>query len=344
MIFKKQISISSKLIGKKRIFIIAEIGSNHNQDIKTAQNLIQAAYNAGADAVKFQSIIPKKIYNLDDLNQEDLKLLESIKLQEDWYPKIRDFCEKKDILFFSAPTYIEAVDLLIKHGVKLIKIASPQTYGFPQLIKKIGDSGLPTLMSTGYCMYSEIERAVNVFKQTGNSNLILLHCISEYPTKPENVNLNFIKTLKRMFGTIVGFSDHSLGIHTALAAVAKGAKVIEKHLTLSRDSEGVDHYFAIEPEEFKELIDNIRDIEQNLGRMNKITLTEFEKNFKKEVEMKIVADKVIEKDEEITNNNISYLRNKIKIGVSAWDEKMVLGKKSKIKLNRNDLIEYKNLY
>lgn len=343
MKFKNEISINSKEVGSKRTFIIAEIGSNHNQDINQAFELIDLAIECGADAVKFQSIIPNKLYNLKDLEPQNIDILEKIKFQEEWYPKISRFCKVKGILFFSAPTYLEAVDILIQNDVKLMKIASPQTYGFPQLIRKIGESGLPTLMSTGYCTYLEIERAVNVFKQTGNQNLVLLHCISEYPTLPKNVNLNFINQLSSIFRVIVGFSDHTLGFHTALAAVAKGAKVIEKHLTISRELEGLDHHFAIEPQEFKEMINNIRDIEENLGVVNKQKLTKFEFDFRKELEMKMCAKKDIEMGEEINIDKIYYLRNKLELGISAWEEQNIIGKKAKIKIIKDEFLEYSKI-
>ena len=343
MKFKNEITINSKKIGSKRTFIIAEIGSNHNQDINQADELIDSAIECGADAVKFQSIIPDKLYFLKDLEPEYIDILKKIRFQEDWYPKISKFCRRKGILFFSAPTYLEAVDILIQNDVKLMKIASPQTYGFPQLIRKIGESGLPTLMSTGYCTYLEIERAVNVFKQTGNQNLVLLHCISEYPTLPKNVNLNFINQLSRMFGVIVGFSDHTLGFHTALAAVAKGAKVIEKHLTISRELDGLDHHFAIEAHEFKEMINNIRDIEVNLGEASKQKLTKFEYDFRKELEMKMCAKKDIEIGEQINIDKIYYLRNKLELGISAWEEQNIIGKKANIKINKDEFLEYSKI-
>ncbi|GAB6100052.1 N-acetylneuraminate synthase [Halanaerocella petrolearia] len=342
--FRNKIEVGNKIIGGEKTFVIAEIGSNHNQDLELAFKLIDIAVESGADAVKFQSIKPDKIYNLDDLKAKDRELLDKIKLQKNWYQKIRDYCQEKNILYFSSPTYLEAVDILINHGVKLMKIASPQTYGYPKLIEKVGVSNLPTIMSTGYCKYKEIERAVDLFKETGNEKLVLLHCISDYPTDPKDVNLNFLTTLRNMFGVIPGFSDHILGYEVTLGAVAKGAKVIEKHLTLNRDMKGPDHYFALEPDEFKKMMVGIRKIEKAKGRCSKSQLKEFEIEFRSEIEMKLVAKQKIDAGEKITNDKLGYLRNKEGKGVSAWQEKEIVGLKTKNKIKENEFITYEKLY
>lgn len=342
MDFKKEILVGNKIIGGTNTFIIAEIGSNHNQSIELAYELIDEAVNAGADAVKFQSINPEKIYNLSELENDKKELLEKIQLREDWYEKLYNYCKSRDIIFFSAPTYLEAISMLVASGVKIMKIASPQTYGYPKIIQEVGLTGLPTLMSTGYCNYSEIERAIRVFKSTRNDNLILLHCISNYPTQPIEVNLNFINTLEKMFGTIVGFSDHTLGYHIALSAVAKGAKVIEKHLTLSRSMEGPDHFFALEPKEFREMVYQIKDIELAMGSYSKTDLVDFEIDFRNEVEMKLVAGKELEEGEEISSDKIIYLRERNIKGISAWCEKDIIGKRTGRSIPKGTFLEYKD--
>jgi sialic acid synthase SpsE len=342
--FRNKIEVGNKIIGGEKTFVIAEIGSNHNQNLELAYKLIDIAAESGADAVKFQSIKPEKIYNLDDLKAKDRELLDKIKMKEDWYQKIINYCQDRGILYFSAPTYIGAIDLLVEYDVELMKIASPQTYGFPKLIEEVSRTNLPTIMSTGYCKYKEIERAVNVFKKVGNKKLILLHCISDYPTLPEDANLNFIPTLRDMFGIIPGFSDHTLGYEVTLAAVDKGAKVIEKHITLDRDMEGPDHHFALEPVEFKKMVKGIREVESAQGKSYKDQLKEFEISFRKEVEMKLYANKMIKKGEKITRDKIDYLRNKKDIGISAWKEGEVIGKKAKNEIKKNKFITYDNLY
>lgn len=344
MNFKKEIEIGKKKIGGKRTFIIAEIGSNHNQDINLAYELIDVAAKHGADAVKFQSIKPEKIYSLEDLSQPDMDILNNIELKEDWYNKLNSYCKKREILFFSSPTYLEAIDLLVKCDVKLMKIASPQTFGFPQVIKKVGETGLPTIMSLGYCTINEMERAVNLFKNTGNDKLVLMYCIPNYPTNPSRVYLEFIKTLEVKFSVITGFSDHTLGYHIAVAAVAKGAKVIEKHITLSRIMNGPDHHFALEPDEFKEMVKNIRDIEKNTGKFYEDNLRQFEINAREDIEMKICAIQDLKKDEVISYDKIAYLRSKKSLGISSWEEEKVINKRTKRKINKFEFLEFENIY
>lgn len=342
--FSKTIKINNNIIGGERTFIIAEIGSNHNQDINRAYELIDIAVESGADAVKFQSIKADKLVRLDEIDMKTKEVLKKIELKEEWYGSISKYCESKCIPFFSSPTYLEAVELLVKNNVKLMKIASPQTYGFPELIRQVGKTELPTIMSIGYCNYSEIERAVNVFRETNNKNLILLHCSSNYPTPFDQVNLNFIPTLKDMFGTIVGFSDHTSGISIPIAAVSKGATVIEKHLTISKYEEGPDHFFAIEPNEFKSMVDSIRDIESAFGKKSKQKLSKFEIEFRDEIEMKIVLNKSLEKGEIVSKDHINYLRTKNGVGVSAWKESDIIGKRIKKNIEKNTFIEFSDLY
>lgn len=338
--FQKSFKIGDKLVGDNRTFIIAEIGSNHNQDIKLAYELIDAAVESGADAVKFQSIKPDKLYRMKEQDQDFIELLSSIELKEEWHQKLMDYCVKKGVIFFSCPTYLEAVELLTKTGVKLLKLASPQTYGFPKLIEKVGLTGLPTIMSTGYCSYNEIERAVNVFKNTGNKKLILLHCVSNYPTPYDNVNLNFIETLGRMFDVISGFSDHTLDYHVTIAAVAKGAKVIEKHFTLSRNMKGPDHFLALEPIEFKKMVESIRDIEKAMGQTYKPELMPFELDFRDQIEMRIFASEDINEGQIIEPEKVIYLRDRKGRGISAWKENDVVGKKASKKISKSNFIDY----
>lgn len=338
--FNKEITIDNHLIGGEKTYIISEIGSNHNQDIEKAKKMIDVSIECGADAVKFQSIKPDELFNLNDLDKENIHLLESIQLKEEWYKELFEYCKKRNITYFSAPTYLNAIDLLLENEVKLMKIASPQTYGFPELIKKVGETGLPTIMSTGYCKYKEIERAVETFTKANNKNLILLHCISEYPTKIKNVNLNFINTLKNMFGTIVGFSDHTLGYEVSIAAVAKGAKVIEKHLTISRDETGPDHFFALEPNEFKNMIKSIRNIEKSFGLSTKQSLCDFEYGFRKNFETFILVNKDLKKGETIKKENLNYKRLTEKNDeISSWDEHLIINKTLNKDIKANTFIK-----
>ena len=340
--FNKIIDVGNKKIGGMKTFVIAEIGSNHNQNIDTAFELIDIAKTAGADAVKFQSIKPSGLYNLNKISTEQRNILEKIKLKESWHTKISDYCEGKNIIFFSAPTDLESIDMLMKNDVKLMKIASPQTYGFPNLIEKIGETGLPTIMSTGYCRYSEMERAVDIFRKTGNKNLVLLHCVSEYPTPPSKVNLDLITSLNIMFDVLVGFSDHTMGMHIASASVIKGAVVIEKHITKSRKSEGPDHHFALEPMEFKKMIENIRDLEQAKGTSSKDKLSKFETDFREELVMRACTNQEIKKGERITPEKIKFLRDNDLSGISSWKINGMMGRVVNHHLNANEFLKWKH--
>jgi len=306
-------SIGGKLIGKGRTFIIAEIGSNHNQNINMAKKLIDIAVESGADAVKFQAIKYNKLYVKKD---SDIK--KSFELKEEWIEELFNYCNKKRILFFVSPTYLESIDILEKLNIKLYKIASPQTITYPQIIEKIAKLKKPIIMSTGYCTLEEIDRAIKIVEKVGNKKLALLHCISEYPTKPEYVNLKFIQTLKRAYNIPVGFSDHTLGWEVTIASVALGASIIEKHITMLRDQKGPDNFFSLEPDEFKTMIKNIRIIEKTIGDGMKLQITKNEKNILDKLRMKAIAKRDIFKGKKLNKKYDIDFRRDVD-GIDAWD-------------------------
>lgn len=314
------------MLNTNHVFIIAEIGSNHNQDIKRAFELMDISKEAGADAVKFQSLQLDKLFQKKDITKEDEELFQQIKLDESWYFPLFEHAAEIGIECISAPTYIEAVSLLKENGANYIKIASPQTYGFPALIKKVAKSGIPTFMSTGYCNDEEIDRAVSLFLKYGNkNNLTLLHCISQYPTNSVNVNLRYMLKLRERYQLPVGFSDHTLGNTAAYAVVAMGASVIEKHITISRQDNGPDHHFASEPGEFTEMVKQIRNLEIMLGDGTK-RLTDFEKDFRESVVMYPFAKKDINCGEMVTEDDICYYRTKMHGEITPWNvEKELIG-------------------
>jgi len=316
--FNKTIKIGRNIVGGSRTFIIAEIGSNHNQSIDTAFRLMDVAKKSGADAVKFQSIKPEQLYDVCEVENSFLELLSKIELKESWYKQIDEYAKSIDLLWFSAPTYLDAVNLLCENNVELMKIASPQTYGFPQLIQAVGSTNLPTIMSTGYCDESDIDKAVKVFEATNNKNLILLHCVAKYPTLPCEAQLNRINKSKESFNCIIGFSDHTLGSDVTVAAVAAGAKVIEKHLTLSRELDGPDHFFALEPDEFEKMVNQIRDTERVLGSLSR-ELTNFEFEFRDTIVTKVFAKEDILQGENISSNKIGFKRCEIQDAITSWD-------------------------
>lgn len=316
--------------GYGHTFIIAEIGSNHNQNINRAFELMETAKEAGADAVKFQSIKLEKLIAKEDIDEDDKKLFEQIRLEEEWYERIFEYARRLNIECISASTYLEAVDLLKDTGANYIKIASPQAYGFPELIKRVAQSGLFTIMSTGYCEDEEIKRAVELYKSCGDINkLTLLHCVSQYPTELGSVNLSYMKKLRDAYQVPVGYSDHTIGIVAPVMAVALGASIIEKHITISREEKGPDHFFALEPDEFKRMVTNIRDTEMMLGTGEK-RLTDFEREYRETIVMHPYANRDIHVGDEIKREDITYYRSKIK-GISPWDvEDKIVGKIARI--------------
>lgn len=322
-------------MGKDKVFIIAEIGSNHNQSFKHALELMDIAKEAGADAVKFQSLNLEKVIFKEDITDNDRELFLQIKLEEDWYAGLFAYADKIKIECISAPTYLEALNLLQDCGIRYIKIASPQTYGFPELIKRVAQSGVQTIMSTGYCEDREIKRAVKLYKRYGDMDkLTLLHCVSEYPTEAVNVNLNYMKKLQDVYQVAVGYSDHTCGIIAPIMAVAMGASMIEKHITTSRKEKGPDHFFAAEPDEFRQMVANIRTAESMLGTGEK-KLTDFELQFRESIVMYPYAKRKICTGNKITEDDIQYFRSKSK-GMSPWDaENNLIGAVAKADLLEN---------
>ena len=247
------------------VFLIAEIGSNHNGDFDNALRLMDIALEAGADAVKFQSFLADHLVKPDS---PDYDLLKRIELPREWYPRLKEAADERGLFFFSTATNTVTMGWLEEAGVELYKLASPNLTHLP-LVRQTAALMKPVIMSTGMAGFLEIDEAVRAALETGNERLALLHCVSEYPASPESINLRFIRTLSKMYPYPAGFSDHTLDIGTAIAAVGLGARVIEKHLTLSRSMEGPDHHYALEPDEFVSMGRNIRTVEKALGSEQK---------------------------------------------------------------------------
>ncbi|MEI7474094.1 MAG: N-acetylneuraminate synthase family protein [bacterium] len=304
----KEIKLNQTIINQSsEPYFIAEIGSNHNQDLGIAKELIHISADCGANAVKFQSLNLERQYSQSAQTEDLKKLFQKIKLDENWYTELAEEAKKAKVDFCSAPTYIESIELLEQVNIPFYKLASPQIRTFPTLINKVSALQKPILLSVGYCNYSLIERAIEICKAQGNENIILLHCVSEYPTKFEKVNLKVLNTLSNMFDSLVGISDHSEGIEVPVASVALGAKVIEKHITLSRTMDGPDHYFALEPQEFKAMVSASKNVFKSIGAPNK-QVTAQEKTFANEILVRWYAKENIHKGELITDEKISFLR------------------------------------
>lgn len=276
---KKKIRIGGKLVGEgEPIFIIAEAGSNHNGSLELAKKLIDVAAEAGTDAVKFQAFKADKLFNKVK-NKDIVDKLENLELREEWYKELFDYADKKGLIFLSSVFDEDSADLLDSSGIAAYKIASYELTHIP-LLEHVARKNKPIILSTGMANESEIKEAVECIYSAGNRQVIILHCVSQYPAEPGNVNLKSILALKRIFDCPVGFSDHTETIYAPIAAVALGAKVIEKHFTLDKSLPGPDHAYALEPEELKQMVAAIREVEKMLGS-EKIKPAESEINERK---------------------------------------------------------------
>ncbi|MGN1147784.1 MAG: pseudaminic acid synthase [Lachnospiraceae bacterium] len=276
---KKEIKIGNRIISEDSpTFIIAEMSANHNMDFDRAVAIMEAARDAGADAVKIQTYTADTItLDCDDpcfqITQGTLwdgttlhKLYETAYTPWEWQPELKRKAEEMGLVFFSSPFDLTAVDFLEKMDVPAYKVASFEINDIPML-RKIARLGKPIILATGIARLADIELAMDTCKEEGNENVILLKCTSAYPAPYEDVNLRTIPSMRDTFDCITGLSDHTMGSAVPGAAVALGAKVVEKHLTLSRADGGADSAFSMEPAEFKEMVDNIRKIELALGKV-----------------------------------------------------------------------------
>lgn len=317
------------------VFIIAEAGVNHNGSLDIAYKLIDEAKNAGADAVKFQTFKAEDLTTKDNKMAEyqitntskletQLEMLKRLELSFDDFLKLKRYCDKINIEFLSSPFDIESARFLYKIGLKKFKIASGEITNII-LLREIGSYKKDVIMSTGMCYIAEVENALNILIENGTEkqNICILHCNTEYPTRFEDVNLLAMTTLENTFKVDVGYSDHTEGMEVPLAAVALGAKVIEKHFTLDRSMEGPDHKASMEPEEFRKMVSSIRNIEKCLGDGVKKPSESEKKNINL-VRKSIVASKVIRKGEIFSESNLTVKRPGNGLSPFLWDK--IIGK------------------
>jgi len=333
----KEIKIGNKKIGKRHpVFIVAEISANHLQKFDYAIELIKVARKAGADAVKFQTYTPdtltidcdNKYFQIKQGTIWDGKTLYQLYKEAytpwEWLPKLKKIAEKEGLIFFSSVFDKTSVDFLEKITPPAYKIASFEITDIP-LIEYVARKKKPIIISTGIATLSDIKEAVNTCKKVGNNQIILLKCTSVYPAPLEEVNLRTIPNLKETFKTVVGLSDHTLGISIPIAAVALGAKIIEKHLTLDRSLGGPDAAFSLEPEEFKEMVNEIRNVENALGKISYQLGKKIKKN--REFRRSLFIIKDIKRGERFTETNIRSIRPGY--GLSPKYFKKVLDKEAK---------------
>ncbi len=297
-------------------YIIAEAGVNHNGDVENAKRLIEVARTAGANAIKFQTFKAEEASGIyankadyqksPDNDDSQLKMIRKLELPFDVFYELRDYAKEKGIDFISTPDGTESLKCLLDIGVPFIKIGSTEVTNIP-FLKELGNTGKPLVLSTGMSTLGEVEKAVAAVFSTGNKNLALMHCTTAYPTAIGDVNLRAMVTMREAFGLDVGLSDHTTSCEAAIAAVALGAKYIEKHITLDHGMEGPDHKASMEPAEFSEYVKAIRNTESLLGDGVKKP-TDEELNIMEDVRRSILAKEDIKAGTVLDESMFCYKR------------------------------------
>ena len=324
-------------------YIIAEIGSNHNQDLDIALASIDASAAAGVDAVKFQLFRGKRHYSkftpfFSAHPQHAVELLESLELPRDWIPRLKTHTEDLGMEFICSVTAGEDVDLLIDHGVDKLKIPSFEIVDLPLLRHAARKAGT-LLISTGMANMEEIEDAYQCCKEEGLEKLVLFQCASAYPSDPEIMNLRAIHTLALAFpDALIGLSDHTLGTVISPAAVAMGARVIEKHFTLDKAMDGPDHHFAMNPEEMTQLVQNIREVEKAMGNGQKLAPYPQETEYYAKARRSIHARRDIPKGQPITPEDLIIKRPGYGIKPKFMD--IIQNRKAKVDIQADEWITW----
>lgn len=315
----KKIKIENKIISNKSsVFIVAEAGVNHNARLDLALNLIDAAAFAGADAVKFQTFKAAHVsiasaeladYQKRNLGKEknQLDLAKKLELAEHHWPILIERARERKIIFFSTPHgHIASADYLQKLKVPAFKFGSGDLTNLP-LLEHAAKFKKPMILGTGMSDLETVKEAITAIKKSGNHQIVVLHCTTDYPLAPENVNLLAMQTLMKELNVLVGYSDHTLGSQTAIMAMAMGACMIEKHLTLDKTLPGPDHIASMEPLEFQEMVRQIRKATIILGKPEK-KLLPCEKQYVPLVTKSLVASQKIKKGEKFSAQNLTVKR------------------------------------
>ena len=344
----QQLNIEKKGIGSQNpCFIIAEAGVNHNGDVALAKKLIDAAVEAGADAVKFQTFKAEKIVtstaekadyqkNTTGAGESQYEMIKKLELSETDFQDLSNYAREAGIIFLSTPFDEESADLLDQIGVPAFKIPSGEITNFP-LLKKIAQKSKPIILSTGMATLGEVEEALNYLKKHGAEEITLLHCTTSYPAPVKSVNLRAMETLRCAFQVPVGYSDHTEGITIPIAAAAMGACVIEKHFTLDRTLPGPDHRASLEPPELAAMVKAVRDVD--LARGNGIKgPTEDEEAVKRVARRSIVAKCDIRMGDVLTEGNLAIKRPGIGIEPRYLDS--VVWKKARVPIRRDQVVQW----
>jgi len=341
----------SELMNFGKPFIIAEIGSNHNGDMQLARELIDAAKMCGCDAVKFQSFNDKslicreeyeantKYYDSPKKHFGSLEeMVKKIYLREEQHYELKEDCEKVGILFSSSPFSKEEVDLLITLNVPFLKIASMDINNY-NLLRYMASTGKPLILSTGMATLAEIDNALQILEQSGNNQIVLLHCISIYPPEYEDINLRNITMLQQTFPYPVGFSDHSLGIHIPLAAIALGSCVIEKHFTIDKNLPGWDHEISADPDEMKQIVEKGKQINISLGSFRRL-VSKAEEAKKLKFRRSIVTTREIAAGQKIEKEDLTSKRPGT--GIPADLSEYLVGRSLKKSIHSDTLLKWED--
>ena len=311
-----------------QVFIIAEAGVNHNGSLDKALQLCDAAKEAGVDCVKFQTwktdLIVAKDTKMADYQKKNLgnsdtqyDMLKKLELSYDDFRVIKEHCDKIGIQFLSTADETESLDFICNLGIPFLKLGSGEVTNIPYL-RYCGRKKMPIIISTGMCHLSDVIIAYNTLMEAGAKDVTVLHCTTNYPCPMDEVNLNAMTTIKQALKCKVGYSDHTMGIEVPIAAVALGAKVIEKHFTLNRNMDGPDHKASLEPNELKDMVQKIRNIEKALGNGIKQPNAS-EQSICKVVLKSIVANQPIKKNEILTEDKLTVKRASYGISAKYWD-------------------------
>lgn len=331
-----KIKISNRFIGDgEPTFIIAEAGSNHNGELTQAKMLIDAARDAGCDAVKFQVFSAETLVTRQN---PAFSVLKENELPREWIPTLANYAEMKGIIFSASPFDRVAVDQLCDVGVPFLKWASPEIHDLP-LLKYAASKGKPLLISTGMCNLVDIHRALEVVTSEDNSDIVLLHCVSSYPTRSDDIHLRMMDSIRRTFQIPTGLSDHTTSLIPPVVAVSRGACVVEKHFTLDRKSVGPDHSFAVEPSELAGMVAYIREAESCLGSSTKSAVSGVE-----DLGVKykyLVAALDIPKGIPITTDMLTVKRGTQ--GIIPANIDLVIGRKATRDINADEIINWSDV-
>jgi N-acetylneuraminate synthase/N,N'-diacetyllegionaminate synthase len=343
-----RVEIGGRIVGDgESCFIIAEAGVNHGGSIDCAKRLIDKAKLAGSDAVKFQIFNAEEMVteqaekaeyqkNTTDQNESQYNMIKKLELDDEEFRELARYAKERGILFLSTPFSTKSADVLEDIGVPAYKIASGEITNLP-LLEHIARKGKPIILSTGMSTLEEISEALKHIKEAGENEIVILHCVTSYPARPEEINLRAIGTLRRAFSHPTGLSDHSLGIAASIAAVALGACVIEKHFTLDRNLPGPDHKASLQPDELKEMIEAIRVVEKAMGDGIKQPSAEEEK-IKQIARKSVVAGTNILPGTIITEDMLKIKRPGT--GIAPKDIKHVIGKIAKEAIIKDTIIKW----